>query len=81
MTPPEIEALIDAAAEKGARKALEKVGLHDDDAGRDINDLRTLIEGWRETKKNVSRAITQAITVALLSALALGAYMQLGGKK
>lgn len=81
MTPPELEALIDAAAEKGARKALEKVGLHDDDAGRDINDLRTLIEGWRETKKNVSRAVTQVITVALLSALALGAYMQIGGKK
>lgn len=81
MTPAEIEAMIDAAAEKGAKRALEKVGLHDDEAGRDIADLRTLIDGWRETKRTVTQAITKWVTMGLLGAMALGAWHQFGDKK
>jgi hypothetical protein len=79
--PDNINEIIEAAAERGARRALERVGLHDDNAGKDINDLRTLIDGWRQTKQTVARTITQAATAALLGALALGTYLQLGGKK
>ena len=81
MTPSEVEEMMEVAAEKGARRALERIGLHDDDAGRDINDLRTLIDGWRETKRTVTQAVTKWITMGLLGALALGAWHQFGGKK
>jgi hypothetical protein len=79
--PEHINAIIEAAAERGAKRALERVGLHDDYAGKDINDLRTLIEGWRQAKQTVARTIMQAATMALLGALALGTYLQMGGKK
>lgn len=81
MTPTEIEEMLELAAEKGARRALERVGLHDDDAGRDITDLRTLIDGWRQTKTTVAQAVTKWITMGILGALALGAWQQFGGKK
>ena len=80
MTPAEVEEMMEVAAEKGARRALERIGLHDDDAGRDINDLRTLIDGWRETKRTVTQAVTKWVTMGLLGALALGAAAPAGAQ-
>ena len=79
--PDDFDDMLEAAAEKGAKRALERIGLHDDNAGKDVNDLRTLIDSWRQAKQTVARTITQAATMALLGALALGAYLQIGGKK
>lgn len=81
MGPAEIEEMLEAAAEKGARRALERVGLHDDEAGRDISDLRTLIDGWRETKRTITQAVAKWITMGLLGAMALGAWQHFGDKK
>lgn len=80
-TTPNLDEMLEQAAERGARRALERVGLHDDNAGKDVNDLRTLIDSWRQAKQTVARTITQAATMALLGALALGFYLQIGGKK
>ena len=74
MSPRELAELLDQAAEKGARRALESVGLHDENAGRDISELRTLIDGWRQTKHQIAITLARYITVSLLSLLALGAY-------
>lgn len=80
MDPREIADLLDQAAEKGARRALESVGLHDEHAGRDIQELRTLIDGWRQTKHTIAVTIAKYLTVSILSLLALGAYTNLKGR-
>ena len=36
MTPEEFEAMLDRAAKKGARAALEELGLHDQNAEKDL---------------------------------------------
>lgn len=77
----QLRALLTEAAEQGAKRALEQVGLHDEEAGNDIRDLRNVLDGWRTARKTVLSTVTQWVTMALLGALAFGAYTQLTGKK
>ena len=83
MTPSDLSdltKLLDQAAERGARKALREIGLHDEDAGKDIQDLRTLIDGWRSAKRTAMKAVIQYMTVALLGLLVLGTWTKFWGK-
>lgn len=73
ITAEALEAMMERASEAGAKKALAKVGLHDDDAPRDIADLRSLIDGWRDAKREFWRTVTRTLTAALLIAMAAGA--------
>lgn len=75
MEAAELAILLDQAAEKGAKRALESIGLHDDEAGKDIRDLRTLIDGWREAKRTALQAFTKWITFGILGLLAAGWWM------
>jgi hypothetical protein len=70
----ELTRLLDEAAEKGARRALESVGLHDEAAGNDIRDLRTLIDGWRTAKKSALETFVKWVTVGVLGFIAAGAW-------
>lgn len=69
--------LLERAAEAGARRALERLGLHDDAAGRDVRELRDLLEAWRFTRRTAWRALVQILTTAILAALAAGAALKL----
>ena len=80
MTEPELEALIERAAAAGARKALADVGLHDEDACKDVQELRGLLESWRDTKRTVTQTIARIITSAILFALAAGAWMHFANR-
>jgi hypothetical protein len=80
MTDAEIEALIERAAEAGARRALVNVGLHDEDAGKDVQELRGLLETWRDTKRTVTQTIARIITSAILFALAAGTWMHFANR-
>jgi hypothetical protein len=79
MDEHQLEAMIERAAKRGAKEALESIGLHDDSAGNDVRELRGLLDAWRGARKTVWRTITQAITMAVLGALAAGAFIQLKG--
>ena len=80
MTSDELDALMERAAEKGARRALESVGLHDENAGRDIHDLRTLIDGWRTTKRTVLEAVLRWVTIGVLGFISIGLWWKLHDK-
>lgn len=66
----EFETLLEAAAERGAKKALEKVGLHDEDAMGDLRDLRGLLGAYKTVKSSVLTTVGRAIAVAIIAALA-----------
>jgi len=77
MSPDVIEQMIARAAKHGAREALQSVGLHDETAGDDMRELRNLLDAWRSTKKTVWSQIVKAATMAVLGAIAAGAFLQL----
>lgn len=70
--------LLDKAAEAGAKRALEKIGLHDDDAVTDVRELRGLLDTWREAKKTVGVTIAKVITTTILATLAAGFMLNFG---
>ena len=78
MTPDELEAMLDRAAKRGATAALREVGLHDDDARKDIQEIRSLLEAWRDTRKGVWSTIVKLSTVAIITFIAASLLMQIG---
>ena len=80
LTAEELEAMLDRAARRGAREALKSLGLQDEEAHKDIVEMRSLLEAFRDTKKSIWNTIVRISTVALLSFIAASVWMQLGNK-
>jgi hypothetical protein len=70
-----IEAMIDRAAKRAVKEALQEVGLEGEDAPHDIHELRSLLQALRLVRRTVcqtfARVMTTAVLVALLAGLAL----------
>ncbi len=81
MDPLAWRALLDDAAEKGARRALAHVGLQDIDAAVDLKDLRALLDAWRDAKRTMRRTVVRWLTTFVLVGLAAwaGAKLRLFG--
>ena len=75
LSPEEIEDMLDRAARRGAKEALRSIGLLDDDAHKDITEMRSLIEAWRDTRKSIWSTITKLVTVAVLTFIAGAVWM------
>lgn len=78
ITSEELEDMLDRAAKRGAKAALREVGLHDDDARKDIQEMRSLLEAWRDTRKGVWSTIVKMSTVAVITFIAASLWMQIG---
>ena len=78
ITPDELEDMLDRAGKRGASAALREVGLHDDDARKDIVEMRNLLEMWRDTRRGVWSTIVKMSTVAVITFIAASLWMQIG---
>ena len=78
LTPDDLEEMLGNAARRGAKEALRSIGLLDDDAARDIIEMRSLLEAWRDTRKSVWSTIVKVTTVALLTFIAGAVWMTMG---
>ena len=72
MTELEIEAMIQRAAEAGAKRALRDVGLQDDDAVHDMREIRDLLDSWRAVKRTAGKTFVQIITSIILGFIIAG---------
>lgn len=75
LSPEELEDMLDRAARRGAKEALRSIGLLDDDAQRDITEMRSLLEAWRDTRKSIWSTITKLVTVGVLTFIAGAVWM------
>ena len=78
LTPDELEAMLDRAARRGAKEALRSIGLLDDDAHKDITEMRGLLEAWRDTRKSIWTTVIRISTTAVLVFIAGAVWMNLG---
>ena len=78
LTTEELEDMLDRAARRGAKEALRSIGLLDDAAHKDITEMRSLIEAWRDTRKSIWATITKLVTVAVLTFIAGAVWMTMG---
>lgn len=77
MSETEFEALLVRAAETGARRALQEVGLEGKDAAEDIRDLRSLLAGFRLARRTAVQTTVRIITTGILIALMAGIAIKL----
>ena len=67
-----MRALVEEASQAGARRALGALGLDDEKARRDMDELRELLSAWRDAKKTAWRAVVAWITRIALAAVLVG---------
>jgi hypothetical protein len=78
LSPDELEAMLDRAARRGAKEALRSIGLLDDDAHKDITEMRSLLEAWRDTRKSIWSTLVKISTVGILTFIAGAVWMTMG---
>lgn len=65
-----LRALVEESSQAGARRALASLGLDDERARRDMDELRELLSAWRDAKRSAWRAVVTWV-VRLCCALVL----------
>jgi hypothetical protein len=78
LSPEELEAMLDRAARRGAKEALASIGLLDEAAHKDITEMRSLLDAWRDTRKSFWTTTVRVGTTALLMFIAGAVWMTLG---
>jgi|TARA_B110000977_G_scaffold163455_1_gene209422 hypothetical protein len=76
LTPDELEAMLD----RSAKRALDSIGLTDENAAKDIQEMRSLLDAWRETRKSIWNTTVRIATVALLTFIAGAVWMSFNGE-
>ena len=75
LSPEELEAMLD----RSAKRALESIGLTDENAARDIQEMRSLLDAWRDTRKSIWNTTVRILTVATLTFIAGAVWMTFNG--
>ena len=73
-----LRALIEEASEVGAERALAALGLKDEQARRDMDELRELLRAWRDAKKSAWAAVVSWATRILLAGLVAAIAVKVG---
>lgn len=73
-----MRALIEEASELGARRALARLGLADEDARDDMGELRELLGAWRDAKKSARHAVIGWAVRGVLALVLIGIAVKLG---
>jgi hypothetical protein len=73
-----LRALIEEASELGAVRVLTRLGLDDDGARKDMDDLRELLSAWRDAKRSAWKAAIGWVIRGALALLLFGIAYRIG---
>ena len=73
-----LRALVEESSQAGARRALASLGLDDERARRDMDELRELLSAWRDAKRTAWRAVVTWLVRLLLAMVLIGMAVKLG---
>ena len=73
-----LRALVEEASEMGARRALARLGLSDEDAREDVVELRQLLKAWRDAKTSARNAVIGWVVRGVLALVLIGIAVKLG---
>jgi hypothetical protein len=72
-----LRALVEESSQSGARRALAQLGLDDERARRDMDELRQLLSAWRDAKKTAWQAVVTWVVRIGLAMLLVGLAVRL----
>ncbi len=58
-------------------EALASIGLLDDNAHKDVTEIRSLLEAWRDTRKSIWSTVIRIVTTAVLVFIAGAVWMNM----
>lgn len=73
-----MRALVEEASQSGAQRALASLGLDDEQARRDMSELRELLSAWRDAKRSAWQAMVTWIVRVCLAGLLISIALRLG---
>ncbi|KRA81423.1 DUF6127 family protein [Altererythrobacter sp. Root672] len=73
-----LRAIVEEASELGAARVLDRLGLDDDRAQDDIDELRELLGAWRAAKASAWKAAIAWIVRGALALLLIGIAVRIG---
>jgi hypothetical protein len=73
----EFEAMLERAAQRGAKHALHGVGLDGADAAHDIRELRNLLDAFNEAKKTAGLTIIKMMVTGFVMVMLAGTILKL----
>ena len=76
LSSEELEAMLD----RSAKRALESIGLTDENAAKDIQEMRSLLDAWGDTRKSIWNTTVKILTVATLTFIAGAVWMSFNGE-
>jgi hypothetical protein len=72
-----LRALVEESSQSGARRALGALGLDDERARRDMDELRELLGAWRDAKRTAWRAVVGWLVRIALAMVLIGIAVKL----
>jgi hypothetical protein len=72
-----LRAVVEEASEVGAARALARIGLSDEQAQEDMDELRELLGAWRAAKASAWKAAVEWTVRAVFAALLIGIAVRL----
>ncbi len=73
-----LRAVAEEASERGAARAMERLGLADPRARADLDELRQLLSAWRDAKRTARDVVVGWVVRVVLALLMLGLAVRLG---
>ena len=73
-----LRALIEESSQSGAERALGALGLNDPRPRRDMDELRELLQAWRDAKKSAWNAAVRWVIRVVLALLVVAMAVKLG---
>ncbi len=72
ITSIELEALLTKASKQGAKAALKEIGLDDDNAYIDIQNLRELLKSFRMAKRHAFKVFVRWLVIGIMTLITAG---------
>ena len=73
-----LRALVEESSQAGARRALASLGLDDERARRDMDELRELLSAWRDAKRTARHAFVGWVVRIVLAVVIAGVAVKMG---
>ena len=73
-----LRAIVEEASELGAARVLQRIGLADEGAEKDIDELRELLAAWRAAKASAWKAAVEWIVRGVFALLLIGLAVRFG---
>ena len=73
-----LRAIVEESTELGAERVLGRLGLNDDSAHDDLDELRELLSAWRAAKASAWKATIEWLVRGVLAVLLIGLAVRLG---